>query len=110
MRLRSSRRVAAALLLAGLALSVAGNAGADPLAGQRLAETWCARCHAVKPGHASPVRTVPRFTEMAQDPAITEYTLRIFLQIEHRTMPNFMIDRTDIDDLVDYITSLKQPR
>lgn len=108
MRHPSCSRLAAALLFVGFALSLSGPAAADQLAGQRLAERWCARCHAVKADRASPVRTAPRFTQIAQDPAITEYTLRILLQTEHPKMPNLMIHRDDIDDLVDYIMSLKK--
>ena len=90
-----------------LALSVADPAKAAAAAGESLAERWCSQCHAVKRNQASPNLKAPTFPEVAAQPSITEYTLRVFLHIEHVAMPNFMLKPEDADMLVDYIMSLK---
>jgi len=91
---------------AALALAVIGPALAAP-PGESLAERWCAQCHAVKPNQVSPNPKAPPFPELAAQPSITEYTLRVFLHTQHATMPNFILPPDATDDLVGYIISLK---
>ncbi len=107
---RSTNLIFAAL---GAALAVAafggapGNAAAAPLAGEPLAQRWCAQCHAVKPGGVSPEPKAPSFGELAAQPSITEYSLRILLRTPHESMPDLILKPEDLDDLVGYIVSLK---
>ncbi|MFO0996936.1 MAG: cytochrome c [Alphaproteobacteria bacterium] len=99
------------------ALSVAAfTAGSGPLfaadsldttAGQRLAEKWCAECHvpgAAARGHPG---IAPSFRAVANDPATTERSVRVFLRSPHPTMPNVSLTREQVDDLVAYILSFK---
>jgi mono/diheme cytochrome c family protein len=94
-------------LMAPLALSVTGPAKAAALTAESLAEHWCSHCHAIKGNQASPNPKAPTFPQVAAQPSISEYTLRVFLRTEHVTMPNFILKPEDADVLVDYIMSLK---
>lgn len=97
-------------LLAGAAVAAwvsGGTCLASSTRGAVLAAQWCAECHAVKAGQTSPNPKAPAFPAIAQEPSATDYGLRVFLKTTHATMPNFKINPDDIDDLVDYIRSLK---
>jgi mono/diheme cytochrome c family protein len=85
---------------------VAASAMAAPSRGETLSQQWCARCHAVEPGQQSPDPKAPAFSAIAAESSATEYSLHVFLQTTHATMPNFKIDPNDIDDIVGYIRSL----
>lgn len=87
----------------------AASARADEAAGKQLATQWCAECHAVAPGQHSPNPNAPRFVDVAKDPAVTETALRTFLRSPHAKMPDIKLDRTQLDDIVGYILSLKPP-
>jgi mono/diheme cytochrome c family protein len=72
-----------------------------------LAEQRCSQCHGVKRGEKSPDVDAPSFTDISAEPSITEYMLRVFLQTPHPTMPNLIINPDEMDDIVNYIVSLK---
>ena len=72
-----------------------------------MAEQRCSQCHGVKSGEKSPNAAAPSFTDVADEPSLTEYTLRVFLQTPHPTMPNLIIKPDEMDDIVSYIVSLK---
>ncbi len=100
---------AAVLTLAAAVSFAAAPAGAASAArGKSLARQNCAGCHAVEPGGQSPNAKAPTFVAIANEPSATPYSLHVFLQTTHATMPNFMINSDDIDDIVAYIESLKQ--
>jgi mono/diheme cytochrome c family protein len=89
---------------------VAGTAVAAPSRGEVLSQQWCSQCHAVEPGQQSPNPKAPAFSAIAAEPSATEYSLHVFLQTTHATMPNFKIDPNDVDDIVGYIRSLAPKR
>lgn len=99
------RTLVAATLVSFTALPAAGQPAGDAAAGRRLAERWCASCHAVAPGRASD--TAPAFATMARDPKRTEAYLRAWLQRPHPRMPDFNLGRDEIDDLLAYLRTLK---
>jgi hypothetical protein len=68
-----------------------------------LAEQRCSQCHGVKRGEKSPDAAVPSFSDVADEPSLTEYTLRVFLKTPHPTMPNLIIKPDEMDDIVSYI-------
>jgi len=77
-------------------------------AGRKLALQWCAECHLVEKGQAqAPVDGVPTFFSIADQPSTTEMGLRAFLTTPHGKMPDIMLSREQIDDIVAYILSLK---
>jgi mono/diheme cytochrome c family protein len=81
---------------------------APPSAGQLYAEQTCASCHAVGAGQKeSPNPMAPTFTSIADTPGMTRMALAAWLHSVHETMPSLIVDSAHIDDLSDYIASLK---
>jgi mono/diheme cytochrome c family protein len=80
---------------------------ADPIAGQNLAGKWCVECHGIRADQLSPNLAAPTFPELAAEPSITEYSLRALLRSPHETMPHITFTPEEMDDIVDYIMSLK---
>ena len=108
---RSKRRwlvFAAAILGGGQAWAqVASDQPGDPVSGRKLAEAWCAECHAVGPKTIDAPRRGPDFAAVAQRVSTTPLSLNVFLRSNHDSMPNFIVSGTDADDIVAYIMSLK---
>jgi mono/diheme cytochrome c family protein len=102
------RTICTVLIMAAI-LVLAGweRAEADAARGRALAEQGCSQCHGIRPAEASVNPKAPAFAAIAAEPSMTEYALRTFLRTPHPTMPNFIIKPDDIDDIVDYIVSLK---
>lgn len=101
---------AVAIIVLYSVLSAAGNAWAATPRGEALSQSWCSQCHAVKPNQSSANPAAPRFSDVAAEPSITEYSLRVFLKTPHSTMPNIMLKSDDMDDIASYILSLKPRR
>jgi mono/diheme cytochrome c family protein len=94
----------------------ASNAGAqtgDPGAGAVYAQQVCAKCHAIDRTGSSPEPTAPPFKDVANTPGMTATALAVFLTTNmHQprtatTMPNIVLDRQELDNIIAYITSLK---
>jgi mono/diheme cytochrome c family protein len=88
-------------------LVAAPSSSADLVAGESLAEKWCAQCHGVRPGRLAPNLSAPPFQELAAEPSITKYSLRALLRSPHETMPQITFTPDQLDDIVSYILSLK---
>ena len=107
--------VAGFCLLALLLFSLHRAAGAatlppgdDPvLRGEALTEAWCMGCHRVGSLGGSGGRDLD-FKAIANMHATTELSLRVFLQSNHRSMPNIVLERKDLDDIVAFVLSLKR--
>jgi len=95
--------LAAALVTAVVVTGVS----ADPIAGKNLAEKRCVECHGVRADRLSPNLAAPTFPELAAEPSITEYSLRALLRSPHETMPHITFTPDQMDDIIDYIRSLK---
>lgn len=96
----------AATLLMGPALAQAP----PPLAteGARLAQQWCANCHAIAPGQQPPTGdAASSFPAIARMTSTTEMSLRVFLQTPHVNMPDYQLTRNEMDAVVAYILSLR---
>lgn len=95
------------VLLSGPALAQAPAALSGE--GQRLAQQWCANCHAVAPGQQPPTGdAAPALPSVAARPSTTEMSLRVFLQTPHANMPNFQLSRAETEAVVAYILSLRR--
>jgi cytochrome c len=82
-------------------------AHADVGAGAQLAQRWCASCHVVSEGQTGPVpQGPPSFRTVAKSGMSTDQ-LRAFLSHPHGAMPDLSLTRTEIDDLISYIQSLR---
>ena len=94
------------LILATLQLLHAQDSLGSAQAGRRLANYWCTECHSVEP------KTVgifaADFAEIANVPSTTELSLKVFLRSSHKSMPNFILQPEETDDIVAYILSLRR--
>jgi len=96
-------------LTVGLALSSAAFAqSGERAAGRRLATELCGDCHQVRPPFPLFYRYPPTFEEIAKLPSTTRLSLKVFLQSNHTIMPNFIISKSNADDIIAYILSLKR--
>jgi mono/diheme cytochrome c family protein len=105
-----SKRTAICVGLAAIlstALAPGSRVSADPVAGQILADKWCFECHGIRADRLSPNFAASTFPELAAEPSITEYSLRALLRSPHETMPHITFTPDQMDDIVDYIMSLK---
>ena len=81
--------------LFGLALSTAPRAQTllgNPDAGYALAKKTCAKCHRIGKAEETPkLYPATAFQAIADNPAATELSLRVFLRTPHRDMPNLVL-------------------
>jgi mono/diheme cytochrome c family protein len=77
--------------------------------GKTLATRWCASCHVVSAEQESATTEAPPFETIAKRPADELEKLELFLASPHAPMPPLDLSRTEIRDLIAYITSLKLP-
>jgi mono/diheme cytochrome c family protein len=113
--MRSVNRIAALLAVFCLGLVVclvsgclvSGAARADASAGARMALQWCANCHVVngKGPSATVQQGPPAFSTIAGH--MDSGQLRAFLSHPHGAMPDLALSRAEINDLIDYIETLK---
>jgi len=104
--------IVVALLLLAIRLHVAAaqqpESPGDGSVGLRIAKMWCSECHAVERDSALVGRRAPDFPTVADRPSTTALSLNVFLRSNHNTMPNFILERGDADDIVAYILSLRR--
>ncbi len=109
--------LAPAALLAALAACVpapAANTTPPPspsaTRGLAFAKANCAGCHAVEGNGASPNADAPAFAAIANMPGLTGDTLRQYLRDSHNfpAAMNFTVEPAQIDDLADYVVTLKR--
>ena len=101
------------LLLLSVALAVATAASAltakevgDPQAGFEYAKEVCSVCHGIS-AEKSPLPKATRFREVADRPGMTGTALRVWMETSHPTMPNIVVDKQDMLNVIAYILSLK---
>ena len=89
---------------------VEGQTMADPAAGAKLALEVCAQCHFVAENQPMiPRADAPPFDEIADEPSVTELSLRVFLRTPHRNMPDLLLSQKETDDVIGFILSLQAP-
>jgi cytochrome c len=99
----------AAILLIRLHNATGATPAADSVTtGHKLAEAWCKSCHTIDAGAARAESKAPDFVALANMPSTTELALKVFLQSNHRNMPNLMLTPDQSGDIVNYILSLKR--
>ena len=97
------------LVAAELTISVAALAqSGESAAGRRLATELCGDCHQARPPFPLLYRYPPSFKDIAKLPSTTRLSLKVFLRSSHKQMPNFIISKSDTDNIIDYIISLKR--
>jgi mono/diheme cytochrome c family protein len=91
----------------GLTLAAASASAADPEAGRAFAVKACARCHVVGPGVGSGTDGAPTFETVANTKDQSETKLTAFLSRPHGRMPDFVLTRREIENVIAYIMTLK---
>jgi mono/diheme cytochrome c family protein len=78
--------------------------------GRAIAETKCARCHAIGTAGESPVALAPPFRVLPQRYPVDHLAeaLAEGIVVGHPMMPQFTFDPPEIDALLTYIESLSQ--
>jgi mono/diheme cytochrome c family protein len=103
--------IAALGVLAPLTVFAAGaDLKGDPVAGHTFAASHCAECHAVDDRKAPPTSKAgaPSFQSIADAKTTTAAGLYVFLVSQHESMPQFMINEDDRQNVIAYIMSLKR--
>jgi len=96
--------VLAALFAAGLpAFPAKADDVGDPVAGRKLADAWCANCHAFPGSKVATSTGAPSFPAIAANRAMTPLALRTFLQTTHDRMPDLHLSNNEMDDLIAFI-------
>ena len=78
----------------------------DPQAGFEYAKRVCSDCHGIS-AEKSPLPQATRFREVADRPGITGTALAVWMQTSHPTMPNIIVEKNDMLNVIAYILSLK---
>ena len=105
--LRLSPIVSALALL--LAAALAAQELGDRRAGHDFAMQVCSECHWVSDEQmVIPENEAPSFFQVAEDPAITPISLRVFFGTPHQNMPGIMLSDPERDDVIAYILSLRE--
>jgi mono/diheme cytochrome c family protein len=80
----------------------------DARKGLAYAQQVCSVCHNVLRTDApSPTPRAPTFKGVANTPGMSITALTVWSRTSHPTMPNLVIEPTDMDDLIAYILSLR---
>jgi mono/diheme cytochrome c family protein len=84
---------------------------AAPPAGAVFAQASCGSCHAVAPGGVSANPNAPPFAELVNKEGVTSATLSTWLKGAHNYPDemNFTLYEREVDALVDYMLTLKDP-
>ncbi len=96
------------MTVAVTAASAQAPSAGDPQAGRAYALRNCTSCHMVSSRQSPPVRVAPSFQAIADMRSTTEISLHAFLSTPHPKMPNFILSRSDAEDVIAYILSLRK--
>lgn len=81
---------------------------ADPMAGEVLAEVWCASCHNVGPEDVAS-DAAPSFYTIVNVEKRSANFLASWLVNPHGAMPDPNLSRSEIEDIVSYMETLRVP-
>jgi mono/diheme cytochrome c family protein len=98
--------VAAVIAALGVSGAAAAEHPGDPQAGFEYAKKVCSACHGIS-AEPSPVPQAPRFREVADQPGMTGTALRVWMETMHPTMPNIIVSKQDMLNVIAYILDLK---
>ena len=79
----------------------------DAQKGGQLARQWCAGCHVIGEAPAGAVQQGPPSFPTIAHSGLTAGQLGAFLAHPHGAMPDLALTRVEIDDLIDYIDTLR---
>ena len=78
----------------------------DPQAGFEYAKQVCSGCHGIS-AEPSPLPKATRFREVSDRPGVTGTALRVWMETTHPTMPNIIVPKQDMLNVIAYILDLK---
>ncbi len=99
------------LIYAAFALLIAGQASAANVAqGRRLAQTNCARCHAIDKTGRSPLSIAPPFRTLHERYPVEdlEEPLAEGIVTGHPSMPEFRFEPDQIADFIAFLKTLEK--
>jgi mono/diheme cytochrome c family protein len=99
----SLRLILLAASLTGFALPVL--AAADAQAGRELVLRSCSSCHALS-GTKRATDSAPPLSFLAKDNKVRPAWIRGWLMDPHPPMPNIMLNRAQIDNIIAYLNTL----
>jgi cytochrome c len=107
--LHPNRTILAAAFLFLFALLAQADGG-DPALGLRLAEEWCAKCHAIGTAGPSPLQVAPPFRELHMRYNVEDLSesLGEGILVGHPSMPVFRFDPDQITNLIAYLKTLEK--
>jgi mono/diheme cytochrome c family protein len=104
-----ARLIGSITIVAALFTGAPARAQDTANAGLILARQLCSECHAVERMPArSPNPASPPFETIANVPGMTGMALSAALQSPHRSMPNVMLDASQLSSIVAYVLSLRR--
>jgi mono/diheme cytochrome c family protein len=74
--------------------------------GLKLADQWCASCHAIAPGRAG-TESAPPFDSIVRERGRSDEWIATWLSTPHEMMPDLTLTRAEIAALVAYFDSLR---
>jgi len=102
--------LASMVMIANLSSLKAQTLG-DPGAGLVYAKQACVECHWVEDEeNISPDPSAPTFKDIANTPGMNARALFVWFRTPHPTMPNFMLEIQNEEDVIAYITSIKDKK
>lgn len=99
------RFVALVLMFSGGIAAAFPAAAADVAKGAQLAREWCVHCHVIGavPSPGTVQQGPPAFAAIG----MTADQMRTFLTRSHGAMPDLALTRSEIDDVIAYIETLR---
>jgi cytochrome c len=84
--------------------------GGNPTLGKRLAQEWCAKCHAIGRFGASPLQGAPPFRDLHSRYNVEDLaeSLAEGIMTGHPSMPVFRFDPDQIENLIAYLKTLEK--
>lgn len=96
-------------IIGAATIAVAGGAP-DIEAGEHIAQTFCAKCHAVGTAGPSPLESAPLFRTLHRKWPVEnlEEALAEGIVVGHKAMPAFELSTEQISDLISYLRTLEK--
>ncbi len=97
--------------LLSLSSNVHANEQEDVIAGQKIAQKLCARCHAIGQQDQSAHKDAPRFSEIVNKWPVESLaeSLAEGIVVGHKAMPEFQLEPIPLGHLLAYLSSLSGP-
>lgn len=105
-----SRHVVRGFAIIGAICAALNPAAADQEQGRRLAQFYCARCHAIDKVSPSPLKIAPPFRTLHERYPVEmlQESLAEGIVTGHPTMPQFSFEADQVGDFILFLKSLER--